>query len=125
MGAGVMAPVVASTAARPFCGVPPLTGGNEPHAYVVEPETARADTVPSTFGSQVVACPLVRSMAARWLRATPPADEKPPAANTLEPDTASAVTSRPNMLGLPLVTAPVVASSAARSGRGDVKLPPT
>jgi hypothetical protein len=67
------APVVASTAAKRFRGVPPLTVVNKPPAYSVPPDRARAKTELFMLGSKPAnTAPVVASTAAKRFRGVPP-----------------------------------------------------
>src|SRR3954464_2955990 len=84
----------------------------EPPTYTVEPETARALTLPFAFGFQLVASPVVVSIAPIRLRLTPPADVNWPPAYAVDPATPS-VRTAPPACGFQLVRAAVAASTAA------------
>jgi hypothetical protein len=81
-------------------------------AYTVEPDTAKARTVPQEPGFQAVARPVLASTAAISPRGRPPIELNSPATYTVEPKMASAKTA-PLASGFQGVARPVLVSTAA------------
>ena len=79
--ADTTAPEEPFTSAR-FLRLVPPTEENEPPRYTLLPTGWIARTVPLTFGAQESRLPVVRLIAATWLRVTSPVPDGSPAGRT-------------------------------------------